>query len=103
MPWFCFDKAGDDPVARLKAFRTPGVKPAAGRNIRWARDIAFQNYTLSSLARIGFRYRRQQRFGVWMKRAAKESFGFGLLYDYPQVHNRYTVGEVVNHMQIVAY
>lgn len=91
----------DKSVAGLEAVDAARVETAAGRDLRGAGDVAFQENMLLLHVRVRDGDVGEQRLGVGMGRLGIDLLCRGELDDLPEVHDGYAVREVAYHVQVV--
>src|SRR5947209_622720 len=83
---------------------TARMERAAGGRVNRARHIAGQNDTLTTaLPDLCDRYRREQRFGVWMQGAVVDVRGCSKFYHLAEVHDTDPVADVRDDGQIMRH
>ena len=83
------------------SYAAAGVKPATGRGMNGAGDIAFQKYSFALCRRVGNRDCAEQRLRIWMEHVIVDLTLITDFQYFPQIHNRYTVGNMFHDGQIV--
>lgn len=91
---------GFDSRANLHSFETSGMKKTPRWRIHRTWSITFENYSFSLPIRAAG-YCRKKRLCIGMEGRSVQFFGFGKLNDFSEVHNGYSVAEIVHDVQVM--
>src|SRR5215211_2400555 len=90
-------------AARFGGVRATGPESATRRGVHGRRHVAFQDhaFALELDVGVGDGDRGEQGLGVWVQRVAVELLAGRHLYHCAEVHNPHTVGDVLDHREVV--
>ena len=96
-----FNQLRYNPIARIKSFRTAGMKMAPRWWIYRTRYVAFQDNSLPLPFGIRFWNSKEKRLRIGMKWRIKDRLFWPDLDYFPKVHYRYPMADMTHHTQIM--